>query len=96
MNRIKTQEEFDLFWQNMFRRYKGGKPKSVAPPALPPPAATPTQIIEQAGQAGQAQRQGRTLRRKTSRATSQVTRPSLAFQPAQTAQAGLQTKLGGT
>ncbi len=96
MNRLKTLEGYNQFWHDMFRRYKGGAPKSVAPPALPPPAATPTQIIEQAGQAGQAQRQGRTLRRKTSRATSRTTRPSLAFQPAQTAQAGLQTKLGGT
>lgn len=75
-------------------RYKGGPPKSTKPQPLPPPAATPREIIEQAGQAGQAKRQGRGLRRKTSRATTRISRPSLAFQPAQTQQAGLKTSLG--
>lgn len=75
-------------------RYKGGTPKSTKPQPLPPPAATPTEIIAQAGQARSGERAGRRLRKRTGRATSITTRPSLAFQPAQTQAAGLSTSLG--
>ncbi len=73
---------------------KGGTPKSVKPKPLPPPAATPTEIVAQAAQAKSGERQGRRLRKRTGRATSVATRPSLAFQPANVAQAGLSTSLG--
>lgn len=64
----------------------------AAGPTQPSPAQTPTRIIAQSAQIGGTQ--SRKLRKRTSRATSKPTRPSLAFQPAQTRQAGLKTNLG--
>lgn len=85
-------------------RYKGGAPKiakplpppkiaePAKPPKLPPPAQTPTEIIAQASQAGASQ--SRRLRKRSSRAASRTTRPSLALQLSPTQQAGLKTNLG--
>ncbi len=71
-----------------------GKPKSVTPPALPPPTATPTEIIGQAQKAGEAE--GRRLRKRTGRRATRLSSPGLAAVPAPIAQAGLKTKLGAT
>ena len=82
----------NMLTESPFKRYKGGTPKSTKPGPLPPPAQQPTEIIAQSAQAGQTK--GRRLRKRTSRASTRTTRPSLAFQPAQTQQAGLKTELG--
>ncbi len=76
-------------------RFKRESPKSVTPPALPPPTpAPPSEISPQVQAAGQAE--GKRLRKKTGRLGTQIARPELAFVPAQTARAGLKTKLGAT
>ena len=69
-----------------------GKPKSVKPPALPPPVATPTKILLEAARAGEAE--GRRLRRRTGRRSTRLTRPELTAVPAKVARAGLRTTLG--
>ena len=83
-------------WNERNLRFKPkDRPKSVTPPALPPPTpAPPSEISPQVQAAGQAE--GRKLTKKTGRRATRLTRPSLAFVPAQTAQAGLKTKLGAT
>lgn len=77
------------------RRFKGPTPaKAAKPPELPPPAATPQEISQQAAVAGTAE--GRRLRRRTGRGATRLTRPELAAVPATVARAGLKTKLGAT
>ena len=76
------------------RCFKKPDPKSTAAPALPPPVTTPEEIAPQAAAAGEAE--GRRLRRKTGRRATRLTPPSIATSPANTAQAGLKTKLGAT
>lgn len=71
-----------------------GKPKSVTPPSLPAPAASPAQISAQAARAGETE--GRRLRRRTGRGATRLARPELATVPANVARAGLKTKLGAT
>lgn len=69
-----------------------GKPKTVTPPALPPPAATPTEIGAQAMRAGEAER--RRLRGRRGQAGT-IFAGRRRLPPATTAQAALLTKLGG-
>lgn len=73
-------------------RYKPGKPKSVTPPTLPPAARPQQEIVEAASKVGE--REGRRLRKRTGRRAARLTRPELAFTPANVAQAGLKTSLG--
>ncbi len=78
---------------SIFRRFKPPQAKSVKPPALPAAATPPSEIISQAAQVGETE--GRRLRKRTGRRSTRLTSPGLANIPAQTAQAGLLTKLGG-
>ena len=71
-----------------------GKPKKTLAPSLPPPVATPTEILPEAAKAGEAE--GRRLRKRTGRRATRLTRPELAAVPATIARAGLKTKLGAT
>ena len=83
-----------LFMPTFNIRFKfGGKPKSVTPPALPPPATSQTQIIEGAQRAGETE--GRRQRKRTGRRATRLSRPELAFVPAPIARAGLSTNLAG-
>lgn len=69
-----------------------GKPKSVTPPALPPPAASLSEISTQAMKAGEAER--KRLRGRKGRAGT-IFAGRRQLPAATTAQAGLLTKLGG-
>ncbi len=70
-----------------------GKPKSVKPPALPPPVVTPTEIVGEAAKAGEAE--GRRLRKRTGRRATQITR-SGDLGILRVGQPSLKTKLGAT
>lgn len=75
-------------------RYKPGKTKSAAPPALAAPAATPSEIVSNAQQAGTTE--GRRLGRRTGRrATRRSTRQAQLAQAPVTNPA-LSTNLSGT
>ena len=65
-----------------------GKPKTVKPPALPPPVATATEIGAQAAKVSER----RLLRGRRGRAGTILT-PGFLM-PARTQQAGLKTTLG--
>jgi hypothetical protein len=66
-------------------------PKSVTPPALAAPAATPTEITSEAAAAGEAE--GKKLRKRTGRRATQLTVPGF-MTPARVERAGLKTTLG--
>lgn len=83
---------FQIDPERPFIRFKGPSPKSVVPPAMPPPAKQITQITEEAAMAGGAE--GRRFRKKTGRRATRLTQPGLAGVPATVARAGLKTKLG--
>ena len=69
-----------------------GKPKSVKPPALPPAAAVPSEIAEQAAKAGEVE--GGRLRKRTGRRATRLTRPELALVPAPIAKGALKATTG--
>ena len=68
-----------------------GKPKTVKPPALPPPTATASEIGAQAAGAGEMER--RRLRGRKGRAGT-IFAGRRPLPAAATAQAGLKTTLG--
>lgn len=69
----------------------GGKPKTVKPPALPPPVATPVEISAEAAKVGQAEK--KLLRGRRGRLSTMYTTPGF-MAPAQIGRAGLKQKLG--
>lgn len=77
------------FWStNIYFKF-GSKPKSVAPPDLPPPVKTPSEISIQAAKAGETG--GRRFRKKRGRFGTRITKPELAGVPAPIVRAGLTT-----
>ncbi|NVM24206.1 MAG: hypothetical protein HWN68_20810 [Desulfobacterales bacterium] len=68
-----------------------GKPKKVAPPELPEPTPTITEITPEAMKAGEAER--RRLRGRRGRAATRMTIPGF-MAPARIERRGLKTTLG--
>ena len=66
-----------------------GKPKSIAPPALPEPVATPTPTTIQAQKAGRTER----VRTSRGRASTRFTTPGM-MAPAPVERKGLKTTFG--
>lgn len=74
-----------------FIRYKFGKPKSVAPPELPPPAIpTVSQMSMQAMKVGEAERK----RYRKGKASTIFAGARKTLAPAPVSQAGLKTTFG--
>lgn len=74
-----------------FVRYKFGKPKSVAPPELPPPVPEVRQLSMQAMKVGEEER--KRLRGRKGRRATQFTTPGF-MTPAQIERRGLKTSFG--
>ena len=84
---------FQVDPENKNLRFKKADPKSTAPPALPPAAAAPSEIVSQAGRVGE--KAGRRLRKRTGRASTRRFQGSPTPGLGSITQPGLSTNLAG-